>query len=101
VCAAFLVRARPEMHKRLMLLATINLVPAALTRLPLGAARVPVALGLSFGFVVAGPIFDWIRRKRVHPVYIWGGLLMLVSGPLRPIIGNSEAWHSIARLLTR
>jgi hypothetical protein len=35
----------------------------------------------------------------VHPVYIFGGLLLLVSGPLRAVIGNSAAWQSFARML--
>jgi hypothetical protein len=41
------------------------------------------------------------KAEACSPGLYMGRLLMLVSGPLRPIIGNSEAWHSIARLLTR
>ena len=90
---------RRDVHKRLMLLATINLLPAALMRFPLGSARLPFAFTTVACLLGAGPIFDWSTRRRVHAAYVWGGLLILVSGPLRPIIGNSTAWHSVAQWL--
>jgi hypothetical protein len=39
-------RSQPEVHKRLMLLAPIDVLPAAVTRIPLGAARLPVPFTL-------------------------------------------------------
>jgi hypothetical protein len=101
VALALLARSRPETHKRLMLLATINLLPAALTRYSLGPARVPFAILALCAFLAAGPVHDWIARRRVHPVYVWGGLIMLISGPLRPLIGNTAGWHTFARWLIR
>lgn len=53
----FYYRSQPEVHKRLMLLATINVLPAAVTRIPLGAARLPVAFALLLAFIAAGPLF--------------------------------------------
>ena len=44
-------------------------------------------------------IHDWRTRRRIHQVYIWGGLILLVSGPFRAIFGQSAAWHSIARMI--
>ena len=92
------MRAEREAHKRLMLLATISGL-AALTRFPLGAARIPFAFAALAGLLLAGPIFDWKTRGRVHVTYIWGGLLTVVSGVLRPVIGNTLAWHHLARWL--
>jgi hypothetical protein len=54
---------------------------------------------LTLGFVVVAMIQDWLSRRRVHPVYVVGGLILLVSGPLRAAIGNSAAWQSFARML--
>jgi hypothetical protein len=41
-------------------------------------------------------IHDWKSRRRVHPVYLWGGAIILISGPLRAALGNSTAWQSFA-----
>jgi len=101
VAAAFWYRSQAQMHKRLMMLATISLLSAALTRFPLGHARLPFTiLGLT-AFLLAGPIYDWGTRGRVHPANLWGGLLILISGALRPVIGNSQPWHTFAQWLVR
>lgn len=34
-------------------------------------------------FVVVAMVHDWISRRRAHPIYIWSGANILVSGPLR------------------
>ncbi len=44
-------------------------------------------------------IHDWKSRRRVHPVYLWGGAIILISGPLRAALGNSTAWQSFAHFL--
>jgi hypothetical protein len=61
--------------------------------------RSVLAMFLTLAFVVVAMIQDWLSRRRVHPIYIVGGLILLVSGPLRAAIGNSSAWHSFARML--
>lgn len=100
VAAGFYYRRRREAHKRLMLLATIGgLMWPAITRLPYVRGQFLPMFGLIVLLVLAGPIHDWITRRRVHPVYIWGGLLILASFPLRRAIGNSEAWRSFAAWL--
>jgi hypothetical protein len=97
--AAFLVaalwwRGRPDLHKRLMLLATISLLPAALARIPLpGNSRLVVALLLAVAFVAAQPLHDRLTRGRIHPVGLWGGIAFLVSLPGRVVLGTSDAWH--------
>jgi hypothetical protein len=68
---------------------------------PLEGARLPVAAAALTGFLAAGPIYDWKTRGRIHPANLWGGLSILVSVPLRPLIGNSGPWHDFARWLTR
>ena len=101
VLAALCFRSRAQLHKRLMTLATISLLPAALTRFPLGPARLPFALLALLGFLAAGPIYDWKTRGRVHAANLWGGLFILISGALRPVIGNSQPWHNFAQWLIR
>jgi hypothetical protein len=95
----FHYRSRPEVHKRLMLLATINVLPAAVTRIPLGAARLPIAFTLLVAFIAVGPIYDRLSRGRVQPVSLWGGLAILASVPLRTFVGSTAAWHALGRWL--
>jgi len=90
-------RRRPELHRRLILLGTITMMTPAISRMV--DRRSVLAMFLTVGFVVVAMIHDWLSRRRVHWVYIVGGVLLLVSGPLRAVLGNSAAWQSFARLL--
>jgi hypothetical protein len=96
---AIAMRRRPALHKRLMLLATISIITPAIARFGFIGFRPLIALGLTGLFVLAAIANDWRTDRRVHPVYIWGGLLILVSGPLRIAIGRTEMWHAFARML--
>jgi len=101
VTAAVRYRREPETHKRLMLLATINILDAAVSRWPLAIMSTsPHAYFLvTDGFVVIAIAYDLVSRRRVHPAYLWGGLLMLVGQFSRDLIGQTAAWHSVAKLL--
>jgi len=102
VIAALVRRRDKEAHKRLMLLAYISIIAAAVARLP-GILRggPPAFFGLSFLFVVVAGIYDFLSRRRVHRVYLWGGSLIAVSVPLRLAISKTGAWRTLAELLTR
>ena len=97
VAAALLRRADREAHKRLMLLAYVSIVVAAVARLPgVLALGPPVFFGLAFLVVLAGVIYDKAARGRVHPVYVWGGGLLVISVPLRLAFSRTEAWKLFA-----
>jgi hypothetical protein len=97
VAAALRLRANREAHKRLMLLAYVCIVTAAIGRLP-GVLSLgpPAFFGLSFLFILAGMIYDRTSRGRVHPVYTWGGTLLVISVPLRLLISGTEVWKRVA-----
>jgi hypothetical protein len=102
VIAALLRRRDKEAHKRLMLLAYVSIIVAAVGRLPgVLALGPPAFFGLSFLFVVAAGIYDFLTRRRVHRVYLWGGALILASAPLRLGISATGAWRAVAEALTR
>ncbi len=90
-------RRDAQSHKRLMLLGTIALLPPAIARwvllLGLGPA---VVLALSTLFVVPLVIWDLKTRKSLHPVTLWGGLLVVLSGPLRLGLAQTDGWLKIA-----
>lgn len=98
VTAALLLRANREAHKRLMLLAYVCIIVAAVGRfpgvLPLGP---PAFFGLAFLFILAGVIYDKTSRGRVHPVYVWGGTILVISVPLRLLISGTDAWKRVAQ----
>jgi len=99
VAAAVWNRRRPELHRRLLLLATVSITTPAIARLPFVGLRPVPALLLSTLFVVAGALHDYRTRGRVHPLYVWGGLVILASGPARFALSQTNAWHSVAAFL--
>ncbi|MDQ6892331.1 MAG: hypothetical protein M3167_06590 [Acidobacteriota bacterium] len=102
VTAALALRRNKEAHKRLMLLAYVSIVVAAVARLP-GVAPLgpPAFFGAALLFVVVAGIYDFLSRRRVHKAYLWGGALIAVSVPLRLAISKTGAWHTLAQFLTR
>ena len=99
---ALVWRRDKETHKRLMLLAYVSIIAAATARLPgVQAFGPPAFFGLALTFVVAGVIYDLVSRGRVHPVYKWGGTMLLLSVPLRLLISNTAPWRSFAEWLVR
>jgi len=99
--SALVLRRRTDFHKRLVLLATMELVTAAVARLP-GVTPLgpPAFFGLTDLFVVALIVYDVRSRGRIHPATLWGGLFLVASQPLRLAIGFSPFWASFASWLT-
>ena len=104
VGSAFYFRRRLEIHKRLMLLATIAILPAAVARLPFAFIQQygPLAFfGLSDLFIVPCLLYDISTRGRPHRATVLGGALIVLSHPLRLIVGTTHAWLAFATWLTR
>ena len=99
--SALWLRRNKEAHKRLMLLAYISIITAAVARWPWVRPLGPlVFFGLSSLLLVAGIAYDAASRRRIHPVYIWGGGLLLLSVPGRLALSGTAAWMAFARMLT-
>ena len=76
---------------------------AAIARWPgvLGAEAGPLLFfGLTDLFIVALAIWDFRSLGKLHPVTLWGGLLVILSQPLRLVISGTDTWMSLARWLT-
>ena len=83
-----------------MLLAYVSIIAAAVARLPGVLPLGPLAFfGLAFVFILVGIIYDFASRRRVHPVYVWGGGALVLSVPLRLAISSTDAWKSLAQSL--
>lgn len=118
VCAIANIR-RPETHKRLMLLATIALLPPAVARIVLAVAVggprpnfggvTDVRLGLTASLVAALIVYvlligavavrDWRVLGRPHRVYWLGGAAMLGAQLVREPLASTSLWHSITDAL--
>lgn len=97
--AGMLRRRAPATHKRLMLLATIALLPPAIARLTLGAG--PLAFfGLTDLFVIAMLFYDRLSRGRFHPATLWGGLFLVLLQPLRLLFAETALWMAFATWAT-
>ena len=102
VAAAVYLRRQSQWHKRLMLLATIQLLTPAIARLPgLLAFGPPAFFGLTDIFVVACFVYDRVTSGRIHPAFKWGGLFLLAMQPVRLIVGGTGPWLAFAQWLTR
>ena len=60
----------------------------------------PLFFGLSFLFVVLAAVYDFLSRRRVHKVYLWGGALILISVPVRLAVSETGAWRVLAAHVT-
>ncbi len=99
---------RPETHKRLMLLAGISILDAAVARWfltflappgPAGPPPVPVTIAPAFVaylLLVVAIVHDWRTRGRPHPVYVIGGLALITVKILNWPISETAAWHWFA-----
>jgi hypothetical protein len=104
IAAGFYYRRQSETHKRLMLLATLAILAPAIARLPFAfiPANGPLAFfGLTDLVLLACILYDIVSRQRLHPAYLWGGLLLVASQPLRLAVGGTSAWLAFAHWLTR
>ena len=104
IAGAFYFRRRPDTHKRLMLLSTIAILPAAVARLPfdfiLNGGPL-VFFGLTDLFILPLLIYDLVTRGRPHRATILGGALLVISHPLRLVVGNTAAWLAFANWITQ
>jgi len=111
VAAALLNVKHPDVHRRLMLIATVSILNAAVGRLfilaigaPLPSTTVappPIAITLVPALLtdlllVPALVRDKMRLGRVHRTYWIGGAALLASQALRPVVGNSDTWKAFA-----
>ena len=69
-------RQRPQTHKRLMLLASLSMMPQSIGRIAgfpaLGVDPIAFALGGLLLFLSTPIVHDLLTNRRLHPVNIWG-----------------------------
>jgi len=100
---AIVLRKQPEAHKRLMILATTaGLLPAAIARWPILHRDPKEIVPVIALFVLAGPIYDLVSRRRIHLVYILGLIFfVLTPPPARVAFARTRAGQRIGNWILR
>jgi hypothetical protein len=103
VSAGLYFRRRSDMHKRLMVLATISLLAAPIARLPLSILKAgpPAFFGLADVFLLPCILYDLVSQGRIHRATAWGAVLIIASQPLRLMLGGTATWLGFATWLTQ
>ena len=102
VSAAILYRKRSDFHKRLMLLACLSIVTAAIARIPLAfleAGGLPAFFGTTDLLILGCVAYDTVKNRRLHPAFIAGVLLVILSQAGRFLIAGTPQWTSFAKWL--
>ena len=100
--ALYFRRGRLDVHKRLMLLAAVNLLAPAIARIPLHFIETGGALaffGLTDLCLLACVACDTIRNRRLHPAFLWGTLFIIALQPLRLMLAGTDVWLRFATML--
>jgi hypothetical protein len=107
VLGAVAYRRKPEIHKRLILFANIELMPAPLAHLightpwlaslPAAIVMIPISI-----FVLAALARDFLVEGRIRPLTWSLAALRILSGPIEAgPVGSSAAWHQFVHWLAR
>ncbi len=107
VAGAVWYRRRPEVHKRLMLLALVPLTNAPLAHLvghwealrPWAGVIFP---GSNAVLLALLPIYDRLSRGRIHPVSLWGAIVLFAWFPVfLGVVASTPAWRNFSEWLVR
>jgi uncharacterized membrane protein YozB (DUF420 family) len=107
VAAGWWYRRRPDIHKRLMLVALLSLTPVPLAHLAgyvigrwpdlFGPAR--VALFASNLLLFAGAVHDKVTRGRIHPISAWVPVALIAVTLVAAAASQSAPWREFAAWL--
>jgi hypothetical protein len=99
---ALYFRRRSEIHKRLMLLATLAILTPAIARIAfIKPHGIPAFFGITDLFIISALVYDKIRNGRIHPAFLAGGLFVILMQPAKIMMAGTPWWHTVATWLTR
>ena len=94
---AYRRRSNPASHKRLILVATVALMIAAIARWPVLGQRNPIRAALfSYVFLLLLATYDLWSTRKVHRATLCAAAFLIFVQQIRIPIGHTAAWHSFA-----
>lgn len=104
VSAGMIFRRKKEVHKRLMLLATIVVLWPAWFRFRHYFPSVPrpdiwFAVVLADSFIVVAWVRDLIVNRRIHPVLLWAGMFVILENTFEVMMFDHSAWQATGRAI--
>ncbi len=92
---AFRARTNPPAHKRLILVANMALVVAAIARLTI-VHNLGAAYRFSYIFLILLVAFDLWSTRKIHPATLWAGAFLIFVEQISQPVGHTAAWHAFA-----
>lgn len=93
--AAVYYRRRPELHKRLMIVATTSLLIAAVGRIQFLPRNVLLFLFVWLSPILLAMSYDFLKRRIVHPAYLVGIVALTARARVSPRVRGTEAWGDL------
>jgi hypothetical protein len=101
VALAYAERNNAQAHKRLMLLASLSLISAAVIRWPFPIMFAPSPVPgyavydiASLAFLLPLIAWDLTTLKRIHPVTLYGGIALIAMPPITVLVSQSSWWFA-------
>jgi hypothetical protein len=100
---AFRMRSNPAAHKRLILIATTELISAAIARLPFAFLRngpplfiIGAQLGLQFAYLLPVVCYDLWSTRKIQRATLWASAFLISLEVIKIPIGFTSAWNAFA-----
>jgi len=95
---AFRARRDPSAHKRIIYIATVGVLIAAIARFPMSwlfhnAAHAAIA---SYAFLLLLAAYDLWSTRKLQRATLWAGTFLIFVQQIRLPIGKTAAWHTFA-----
>ena len=102
--SGMIYRKQLQVHKRLMLLATIVVLWPAWFRFrhyfP-GIERPDIwfAVVLADSLIIIAWVWDWLQNRRIHPVLLYVGMFIILEQTFEVMAFDSQPWRHAAKMV--
>lgn len=95
---AFRARRDPSTHKRVIYIATVGILIAAIARFPVSWLfhKAPHAAIASYAFLLLLIAYDLWSTGKIHRATLWASGFLIFVQQIRLPLGKTAAWHSFA-----
>lgn len=95
---AYRFRRDPASHKRIIYVATVGILIAAIARFRFGWLfhHAPHAAIASYTFLLLLVAYDLWSTRKIHRATLWASIFLILVQQIRLPIGKTAAWHSFA-----